>query len=136
MKRFTYIAALVGMAALFLAAAAACGGDGNDEDAVRDTIREFAAAYNDRDFDRLAQLGTVNFFGFEPTAEAVQERFEVETASGFIPEKLENLEIVSVTVDGDKATATVTRTENGQTKRLIWSLVKVDDRWLVDAAAL
>jgi hypothetical protein len=104
--------------------ALACGG-GNDEDVVRATIEEFVAAVNDQDYDKLAQLVTANTFDVEPTPEALKEALGPSIT-------IEDLEIVSVAVEGDKASAEITRTVDGRTVRAIQSLVKVDSRWLLD----
>ena len=108
--------------------AAACGDDGDDgdetdEDAVRNAVQEVTAAVNDRDFDRLAELSTANF----------------ETTTNFRiivddPDfRLENLEIISVTVTGDEATVLTTTSEDGQTDQDTVLLKREDGyRWLVD----
>ncbi len=105
--------------------AAACGDDGDesDEDAIRIVVHEVAAAVNDRDFDRLAELSTANF----------------ETTTNFRiimddPDfRLENLEIISVTVTGDEATVLTTTSEDGQTDQDTVLLKREDGyRWLVD----
>ena len=105
--------------------ALACGG-GNDEDAVRDAVREWVTAFNDEDFDQLRQLVTANLFGVDPAAE------DFEEALGEFAVKIENLEFLSVTVDGDKATAEITRIQDGRTLHDTMFLVKVDSRWLMD----
>ncbi len=107
--------------------AAACGDDGDDgdetdEDAVRNAVQEVTAAVNDRDFDRLAELSTANF--------------ETTTAFQIIMDdpdfRLENLEILSVTIAGDGATVLTTTTEDGQTDQDTVLLKREDGRWLVD----
>ncbi len=104
--------------------AAACGDDGDesDEDAIRNVVQEVAAVVNDRDFDRLAELSTANF--------------ETTTAFQAIMDdpdfKLENLEILSVTITGDGATVLTTTTEDGQTDQETVLLKREDGRWLVD----
>ncbi len=115
----------LGVLMLALSAIVNCGGGGNDEDEVRDTIREVVTAINDQDAEKLSQLVTANLFGVEPTPEALEDLL-----GAFF--KIENLEIVSVTADGDRATAEITRTEDGATVREIMSLVKVDGRWRLD----
>ncbi len=122
-KRWTWLPLLLALPLLALA----CGGDGNDEDVVRATIEEFVAAVNDQDYDKLAQLVTANTFDVEPTPEVLKEALGPSIT-------LEDLEIVSVAVDGDKATAEITRTVDGRTVRAIQSLVKVDGRWRLDRA--
>ncbi len=100
------------------AIAAACGdnGDESDEDAIRDTLQMFATACNERDSDRHTELSTANFvanFGCP--------------SGGF-----QDLEILSVTVDGDQASAVTTRTIGDSTSRETLGLVKEDDRWLLN----
>ena len=80
---------------------------------------------NDQDYDRLAQLVTANTFYVEPTPEALKEALGPSIT-------IEDLEIVSVALDGDKATAEITRTVDGRTVRAIQSLAKVDGRWRLD----
>ncbi len=117
---------LGGIALLTLVLGVACGGGGNDEDVVRATIEEFVAAVNDQDYDKLAQLVTANTFDVEPTPEALKDAMGPSIT-------IEDLEIVSVAVDGDKATAEITRTVDGRTVRVIQSLVEVDGRWRLDS---
>ncbi len=107
--------------------AAACGdeddGGESDEDAIRNVVQEVAAAVNDRDFDRLAESITANF--------------NTTTAFQIIMDdpdfRLENFEILSVTVAGDEATVLTTTTEDGQTDQDTVLLKREDGyRWLVD----
>ena len=108
--------------------AAACGdGDGGDggesnEDAIRDVVQELAAAVNDRDFDRLAELST-DFFETTEVFQIIMDDPDF---------RLENFEIVSVTVTGDMATVLTTTTEDGQTDQDTVLLVREDGRWLVN----
>ena len=114
---FLFIASLL---LVLVTIAAACGdddGDESDEDGIRNVIQEQVAAINDRDFDRLAETHTAHF---ETTAS-----FREIDNPDF---RLENLEILSVTVDGDEATALVT-TDLGPATVL---LKKEDGRWLID----
>ena len=110
--------ALLALAFLAIACGDNGNGGGSDEDAIRDAVQEVAAAVNDRDFDRLAELSTANF----------------ETTTNFRiimddPDfRLENLEILSVTVAGDEATVLTTDTAGQQTVLL----KREDGRWLVD----
>ena len=105
----------------------ACKGDGggNDEEAVRDTIRQAAVAKNDHDYDQLSQLVTANFYGVEPNPEALEDFLNQSL-------RIENLEIVSVTVAGDEATAEIARTEHGELIRETMFLLKVSGRWRLD----
>ena len=109
--------------------AAACGdGDGGDggesnEDAIRDVVQELAAAVNDRDFDRLAELST-DFFETTEVFQIIMDDPDF---------RLENLEIISVTVTGDEATVLTTTSEDGQTDQDTVLLKREDGyRWLVD----
>ena len=108
--------------------AAACGdGDGGDggesnEAAIRDVVQELAAAVNDRDFDRLAELST-DFFETTEVFQIIMDDPDF---------RLENFEIVSVTVTGDMATVLTTTTEDGQTDQDTVLLVREDGRWLVN----
>jgi len=107
-------------------AIAACGRGASEEDAVRDAVREAVAAFNNKDFDKLADRLTANFYGFEPTAEAL-EGLLADSAT-----RIEDLQLVSVTVEGQEATAEITRTQNGEAARETILLVKVGGRWRLD----
>ncbi len=104
MKRRLFLFLFIASLLLVLGTiAAACGddddGDESDEDAIRNVILEQAAATNDRDFDRIAEVSTANFetteFGFQ---------FIMDNPDFM----LENLEILSVTVAGDEAVVSTT----------------------------
>ncbi len=94
--------------------AIACGDDdgGNDEEAVRNTIQEAHAACNEGDFERYRELRTA--------------------AAGCPPGAPNEVEILSVTVDGDEATAELIVTNNeGEPTEYTMVLRKEDGRWLV-----
>ncbi len=93
--------------------AIACGDDGNDEDAIRNTIQEAHTACNALDFERYRELITAGSPGCPPGA----------------PNEVESL---SVTVDGDEATAELIVTNNeGEPTEYTMGLRKEDGRWLV-----
>ncbi len=104
------------IAALVLALgilAIACGDDGNDEDAIRNTIQEAHTACNTGDFERYRELRTAGSPGCPPGAP-------------------NEVEILSVTVDGDEATAELIVTNNeGETTEYTMVIRKEDGRWLV-----
>ncbi len=97
----------------------------NTEEDVRDTLLETVDAVNNQDFNKLAQLITVNTFGTEPTAEALERDLP---SRGF---KIENLEIVSVSVAGNEATIEIARADGDVPIRETANLIKSDGRWRV-----
>ena len=98
------------------------------EDDVLDAIRDYIEAFNDRDPDRLVGLVTADFAGAEPTRAAMDRFLRMEPAGV----KIEDLEIVSVTMDNDEAAAEINATENGQTLSATISLVKASGHWRLD----
>ncbi len=113
---FLFVAAVL---VVLVTIAAACGDDDeSDEDAIRNVVQEQAAAINDRDFDRLAETHTANF---ETTA---SYRLIFDNPNF----RLDNLEILSVTVAGDEGTVMITSDEGSATVLL----KREDGRWLID----
>ncbi len=108
---FLFVAAVL---VVLVTIAAACGDDDeSDEDAIRDTIEEMFAACNEGDSERVAEVASL---GCPPGAPNDQE-------------------VLSVTVDGDEATAEVILTDNdGDAFEFIVVLRKEDGRWLVHRA--
>ncbi len=104
--------------------AAACGDDDeSDEDAIRSVIQEHTAATNDRDFDRLAETSTANFEKGEDF------QFVIDNPDF----RVEILEILSVMVAGDEATAVFTFTLGGTHQSTETFVLKREDgRWLID----
>ncbi len=96
------------------AIAAACGDDdGSDEDAITEVLEESITACNAGDSERYNELRTAN----GPTC-----------PSGAPNDQ----EVLSVTVDGDEATAEVILTGNeGELKEFTVVLRKEDGRWLL-----
>ncbi len=108
---------LLFIAALLLVLAAACGdddGDESDEDAIRNTIQETITACNAGDSERVNEL-------------------ETATSTANCPRLAPNdVEVLSVTADGDEATAEIILTDNeGEETEFIVILRKEDGRWLV-----
>ena len=127
MRRRLFVPMLVAALLLVLGAiAAACGddddGDESDEDAIRNVVQEHVAVFNDRDFDRIAELTTANF---ETTA-------AFRTFMNDPNFRLENLEITSVMVAGDEATVTVNHGGSHQSTGDRILLKREDGRWLID----
>lgn len=95
--------------------AIACGDDdgGADEDAIRDTIQEVIAACNEGDSARVGELETINRPGCPPNAP-------------------NDVEVLSVTVDGDEATVETIRSDiYGDRFEEPVVLRKERGRWLV-----
>ncbi len=99
--------------------AIACGdnGDGSDEDAITEVLEESITACNAGEFQRVAR--------------------ELTTASGpgCPPGAPNDQEVLSVTVDGDEATAELILTDNeGELNVFTVDLRKEDGRWLLHRA--
>ncbi len=109
-----FIAALL---LVLVTIAAACGdddGDESDEDAIRNTIQETITACNAGDSERVNELETATSTASCP------------------PDAPNDVEVLSVTADGDEATAEIILTDNeGEETELIVILRKEDGRWLV-----
>ncbi len=122
MKRRLFLFLFIASLLLVLGTiAAACNDDGDDEsdeDAIRNVLQEHVAAVNDRDFDRVGETITANF-------EAGSRYRAFEANPNF---RLGDLEILSVTVAGDEATAMITHDLGSDTLLLI----REDGRWLID----
>ncbi len=116
MKRRLFLFLFIASPLLVLVTiAAACGdddGDESDEDAIRDTVQMTATACNEGDSEKLAELSTLSIS---------------DCPSGGI----QDLEILSVTVDGDRAKVVTTRAAGDRTTRESLTIVKIDDRWLL-----
>ena len=93
-----------------------------NESVIRGVIQEQARAVNDRDFDRLAELVTADF---DKTA-----AFRIIMDDPDF--RIDMLEFLSVTVDGDEATALVTHGGTHQSTDDTILLKREDGRWLVD----
>ncbi len=111
-----FIAALV---LVLVTIAAACGDDNggeNDEDAIRNVNQEAITACNEGDSERYNELRTA-------------------AGPSCPPRPPNDLEVLSVTVDGDEATAELILTDNeGEPNEYKVVLRKEDGRWLVHAA--
>ncbi len=94
--------------------AIACGDDGggNDEDAIRETLHTVIDACNAEESERVAEL-------------------ETSARPGCPPGAPNDVEVLSVTIDGDEATAVTIRTDNeGETHEEAVVLRKEDGSWL------
>ncbi len=115
MKPRSFVLLFVGSLLALGILAIACGdnGDGSDEDAITEVLEESITACNAGDSERYNELTTASGPGCPPGAPNDQE-------------------VLSVTVDGDEATAEVILTDNeGEPNELIVVLRKEDGRWLV-----
>jgi ketosteroid isomerase-like protein len=103
-----------GTAALVLSVAlgiAGCGGDddgGSDEDKIRSTIDDYASAVRDSDQPRACELLTDEVKAKIEEREGKQcQSFVTNLGSFGADEQLTSVEATDVSVDGNKATATV-----------------------------
>ncbi|CAN5478648.1 hypothetical protein BH20ACT19_BH20ACT19_04800 [soil metagenome] len=110
--------------------AAGCGG--SEEDAVEDSVKEFASAAKDKDFggvcDKLTdelrqQIGQAGGGNCEEALKQFGEQVDL----GGIPDP-DEIEFESVEVDGDNATVKI-KGEDNESK-----LVKEDGEWKADIA--
>ncbi len=118
MKRRLFVLLFVAGLLVLGILAIACGDDGgeNDEDASRNTIQEAITACNAGDSERYNELRTAGGPSCPPGAP-------------------NELEVLSVTVDGDEATAEIILTDNeGEPNEFTVVLRKEDGRWLLRLA--
>ncbi len=101
--------------------AIACGddGDGDDEDAIRDTLQMVTEACNAEDSERVAEL-------------------ETSARPGCPPGGTEDYEVLSVRVEGDQAQVDTTRTraDHGETEKDSLIFRKEDGSWLFHGVGL
>jgi hypothetical protein len=119
-----------------------CGGDdsgggGDDESQIRDVVRNYAAAIADKDGDTACGFLTesarkqVEAAGAALDADGCGEVMEKVTAqaSDADRQQLKDAEVVSVKVDGDRATVQVKAgDETGDPS----TLIKEDGEWRID----
>jgi hypothetical protein len=123
------------MLAAVLSAAAllsACGAD--DEADVRDALAQFADATAKKDYQRLCdELLSPDLV---EQVRRVNLPCEVALQTGFKGVEQPRLEVRSVKIDGDKASAQVRSTAANQEPSLdTVELVKVDDEWRIASLA-
>ncbi|HEV2061595.1 MAG TPA: nuclear transport factor 2 family protein [Solirubrobacteraceae bacterium] len=120
----TIIAALLAAAALL----SACGTD--DEAAVRDTLNQFADATAKKDYQRLCdELLSPDLV---EQVRRVNLPCEVALRTGFEDVENPRIEVRSVKIDGDSASAQVRSTAaNQEPSTDTIQLVKVDGEWRI-----
>ena len=108
----------------------ACGG-GDDTEEVREVVRDFVEATNERDGDTLCgELLTQEYL--EQATGATGDKAEdackqqLDLVTGL---KLELLSVGRVTVDGDEATVRATIATGGQRSPRVFRLAKEDGDW-------
>jgi Domain of unknown function (DUF4878) len=119
---------------LFSVGLAACGG-ADDEADVRQAVRNFVEATNERDGETLCgELLTQEFKekATGATGDRVDDLCEqqLELTKGF---ELELVEIGRTTVDGDRATVRTTLNTDGVRAPRVFSLEKEDGEWRLAA---
>jgi hypothetical protein len=116
----------------------ACGG-GSDEDDVRSASEDFVSAFKDENWGEVCSLMTKKSKAqLEQAGEALDATGGCEDvwkkAAKFLPpeakKQLDNFEIDTVKVDGDKATVTTTDAKGSRTQ-----LLKEDGEWRVNFAS-
>jgi hypothetical protein len=113
-----------------LAAVAGCGGSDDDAD-VRDTVRAFVAATNQRDGDELCgELLTQDYL--EKATGATGDKAEgackqqLDLITGL---KLKLVSVAEPKIDGDEATVRATIATGGRRTPRTFQLAKEDGRW-------
>ncbi len=96
-----------------------------------DTMRDYAAAWNDRDAERMRPLLTDR--GLRTVLEVASEE-ELAQNLDALPggDIIEELRITSVTVDGDTAEVRIEFSRLNQAFDQAYQLVQSDGRWLID----
>jgi ABC-type glycerol-3-phosphate transport system substrate-binding protein len=125
---------LVLLAALGLAA---CGGGGDDEGDVEQTVRDFVEATNERDGDKLCgELLSREYKekATGATGDRVDEacRQQLELITGL---KLELVSIGKTKIDGERARVRAVIENAGQRLPRVFRLVKEDGSWKLDGSA-
>ena len=124
----TLLAAVLASAVLL----AACGGD--DESEVRDTLNAFADATAKKDYQRLCD----DLLSPELIEQVRRVNLPCEVAlrTGFEDVEQPRIEVRSVKIDGDTATARVRSTaKNQEPSEDTVKLVKVDGDWRIASLA-
>ena len=110
-----------------LAVASGCGE--SDQEQAREVVQDYVQARADQDSERVCELFSESF----------KQELAVEDCAGFVQEQSsgadgsEELEVVDVRVNGDKATANidVTRGSEGGPTRIGLLLEREDDEWRI-----
>jgi hypothetical protein len=116
---------------LLLLAFAACGGDDDDPDAARQTVRDFVEATNERDGERLCgDLLTQEYLEKSTLAtgdraeEACRRQLEVTTGL-----RLKLISVGRTQVDGEEATVRAVIDADGVRSPRLFRLEREDGRW-------
>ena len=123
---------VAGLMAVLLAVAAGCGGEDSEEEDVTAAVERFTAAIEDGDAAATCEsfsAATVEDLEASGTCEDV-----LDAGFGLIGEQevqLPDLEVSEVTVDGDRAEATLL----AGSEESPLTLVREDDEWRVEGAS-
>jgi ketosteroid isomerase-like protein len=136
-------AAVTTMCTVALATAAGCGGGGgggtSDEDQIRQTVTDYAAALSGKDSGRLCDvLVTPKLIALSKSQRAAQfarckKRIKGQNLSGLPAEQ--KVKVSKVDVSGSKATAQVATTAGGQSQSHRIAFRKVDGHWRILAGS-
>jgi ketosteroid isomerase-like protein len=130
------------MCTVALATVAGCGGGGDssaDEDQIRQTVNDYAAALSGKDSAKLCDvLITAKLISESKDQRSAQfarcrKRIKGEDLSGLPP--AQKVKVGKVEVSGSKASAQVSTTAGGQTQSHKISFRKVDGRWRILAGS-
>jgi hypothetical protein len=116
---------------LALLALAGCGGGDDDPDEVRQTVRDFVQATNERDGDMLCgELLTQEYLEKSTLAEGDRAdeacRQQLEVTSGL---RLKLVSVGEARVDGDDATVRAVLDNDGVRAPRLFRLEREDGRW-------
>jgi Putative lumazine-binding len=135
-------AAATTMCTVALVTAAGCGGGGggtSDEDQIRHTVDDYAAALSGKDSAKLCDvLITPKLASQSKSQRSAQfarcrKRIKGQDLSGLPPEQ--KVKVGKVDVSGTKATAQVSTTAAGQTQSHKIAFRKVDGQWRILAGS-
>jgi hypothetical protein len=123
--------ARIAPAVLVALALIGCGGDGDDRDDARQSIRDFVTATNERDGDRLCgELLSAEYMekatgaSGEEAEEACKQQLDLVTGL-----RLKLVSLGDTSIDGEEATVRAVIATDGRRTPQVFSLAKEDGRW-------
>jgi ketosteroid isomerase-like protein len=123
------------MLACAVLAATGCGG--NDEDDIRQTMRDFVTALNERDADKFCDdLVTKEFVEKQTFAKGGKALADCKrTLKQIKGLKVTLVRVTSLKVEGDDATVKAVLQTNGQESDQLYRLKKEDGGWRISAGS-